>query len=70
MGIFLEGKGLKIAEAMKFEELASSEQEKWKKRLRDAGHWAESEGEAVLRGILFSEYAGKLARDIEAVHLR
>jgi len=42
----------------KWEELSESQKKSWKRKLVDAGHWAEQQGENVLRGILFSELAG------------
>ncbi|KAI7161391.1 hypothetical protein KC349_g2827 [Hortaea werneckii] len=39
-------------------ELTSEQQTIWKERLIRAGEWAEGQGEKVLIGILFSEYAG------------
>lgn len=44
--------------AVHFEDLHPKEQAKWKRRLAAAGHWVEAEGDAILKGILFSEYAG------------
>ncbi len=43
-------------EAKKWEELEAHEKETWKKRLVEAGEWSVAEGEAVLKGILFSGY--------------
>lgn len=42
----------------RWEELSESQKRSWKQKLMDAGHWAEQQGENVLRGILFSELAG------------
>jgi glycyl-tRNA synthetase len=42
----------------KWEELSESQKKSWKRKLVDAGHWAEQQGENVLKGILFSELAG------------
>ncbi|KAH0846317.1 hypothetical protein FOPE_11370 [Fonsecaea pedrosoi] len=42
----------------KWEELSEAQKKGWKRRLVDAGHWAEHQGETVLKGILFSELAG------------
>ncbi|OQV05183.1 hypothetical protein CLAIMM_09963 [Cladophialophora immunda] len=42
----------------KWEELTEAQKKGWKRRLIDAGHWAEHQGENVLKGILFSELAG------------
>ncbi|MCJ1470196.1 hypothetical protein MMC07_008841 [Pseudocyphellaria aurata] len=41
-----------------WEEMEESEKERWKKLLVKAEHWAVEEGEAVLKGILFSGWAG------------
>lgn len=43
--------------AKKFDELTHEEKERWKGRLVKAGQWTLDEGEAVLKGVLFSEYA-------------
>jgi glycyl-tRNA synthetase len=42
----------------KWEDLSEHQKRDWKERLKDAGHWAEQQGETVLKGILFSELAG------------
>ena len=42
----------------KFEDLPRPLQNKWKEKLKRAGHWAEDQGEAVLKGVFFSEVAG------------
>jgi glycyl-tRNA synthetase len=42
----------------KWEDLQEHEKEGWKQKLSDAGHWSASQGENVLKGILFSELAG------------
>lgn len=44
--------------ARPFEQLAEHEKQSWKHRLEKAGQWSASEGEVVLKGVLFSEYAG------------
>ena len=41
----------------RWEELEESERERWKKKLLEAGEWVVDEGEAVLKGVLFSELA-------------
>lgn len=41
-----------------WEEMEESEKERWRRRLVKAGEWAVEEGEAVLKGILFSGWAG------------
>ncbi|KIW20539.1 hypothetical protein PV08_01114 [Exophiala spinifera] len=42
----------------KWEELSEHQKRSWKRKLIDTGHWAEKQGEGVLKGILFSELAG------------
>lgn len=49
----LEGSGAK-----KWEDLSQQEQHIWRKRLSDAGHWAEGETEKVLKGVFFGTIAG------------
>lgn len=44
--------------AKRWEELSEEAKRTWKERLVQAGEWAEHEGEKVLKGVLFSEYAG------------
>ena len=44
-------------EAKRWEELREHEKTTWKKRLVDAGEWTAAEGEAVLKGVLFSGLA-------------
>ena len=48
----------KDSEAKHWDELEEHQKAGWRERLKHAGQWVESEGEAVLKGILFSEYAG------------
>ena len=43
--------------AMRWEQLSEHEKQKWKKRLADAGHLAEAQAEAVLKGVFFSSVA-------------
>lgn len=42
----------------RWEDLHEHEKEGWKQKLSKTGHWSSSEGENVLKGILFSELAG------------
>lgn len=47
------------AETLKrWDELSEAQKKSWKRKLVDAGHWAEHQGENVLKGILFSQMAG------------
>jgi glycyl-tRNA synthetase len=45
----------------KWEDLNEKQKRSWKQKLVDAGHWAEQQGESVLKGILFSELAALAA---------
>lgn len=42
----------------KWEDLHEHERAGWRRKLREAGQWAEGQGEAVLKGVFFSELAG------------
>lgn len=55
--------------AKHWHELAEEEKVVWKERLVRAGEWAEAEGEKVLMGVLFSEYAG-FVRDVAGEVIR
>ncbi|KAL9091918.1 MAG: hypothetical protein Q9165_004670 [Trypethelium subeluteriae] len=46
------------AQAKRWEELEPHQQAAWREKLVKAGHWALDEGDTVLKGILFSEWAG------------
>ncbi|KAK5166172.1 uncharacterized protein LTR77_008433 [Saxophila tyrrhenica] len=48
----------KDPKARHWHELSEEQKGRWKERLMRAGEWAEAEGEKVLLGVLFSEYAG------------
>ena len=57
----LEKEGLR-----KFEDINQADKDRWKAKLARAGQWAEDEGEEVLLGVFFSEYAavvGGFVRD-------
>ncbi|KAH9828264.1 hypothetical protein Tdes44962_MAKER02428 [Teratosphaeria destructans] len=49
-------------QAKHWHELSPEQQGKWRERLIKAGEWAEGEGEKVLIGVLFSEYAGAVGQ--------
>lgn len=56
------------SEAEKFctwDDLSGEDQVAWKRRLTDAGRWAASEGETVLKGVLFAEACGQLRHAVE-----
>lgn len=42
----------------RWEQLGEEQKTIWKQRLINAGHWTVEEGEAILTGVLFSEYCG------------
>ncbi|PMD43669.1 hypothetical protein L207DRAFT_455843 [Hyaloscypha variabilis F] len=43
---------------VKWEGLSREQKERWKGKLKEAGHWAEGMGETVLKGVVFGEIAG------------
>ncbi|QIW98354.1 hypothetical protein AMS68_003872 [Peltaster fructicola] len=45
-------------EAKHWDELHEDQKHYWRQRLIGAGRWAEHEGEAVFKGVLWSQYAG------------
>ncbi|PPJ54855.1 hypothetical protein CBER1_07845 [Cercospora berteroae] len=47
-------------DAKHWDELADKEKHYWKEKLKKAGQWAEGEGEAVLKGVLWSTIPGFL----------
>jgi prolactin regulatory element-binding protein len=49
-------------DAKRWDELTPKEQQTWKKRLADAGHWTSGQGETILKSIFFSEIAGAVGR--------
>jgi len=46
------------AAAKHWHEMEEHEQHKWREALIKAGHWTLDEGETILKGVLFSSYAG------------
>ncbi|KAE9374795.1 hypothetical protein N431DRAFT_372692 [Stipitochalara longipes BDJ] len=49
---------------VKWEGLSREQKEKWKGKLREAGHWAEGMGETVLKGVVFGEIAGAVGNAV------
>ncbi|KAL1302459.1 hypothetical protein AAFC00_002851 [Neodothiora populina] len=49
-------------QAREWSQLAEHEKQAWKQRLVAAGHWSVEEGERVLKGILFSSWAGMVGQ--------
>ncbi|CAD0089831.1 unnamed protein product [Aureobasidium vineae] len=48
--------------ARHWHELNDEEQHVWRQRLVDAGHWTIEEGETILKGVVFSSWAGFVGR--------
>ncbi|KAK2749865.1 Glycine--tRNA ligase 1, mitochondrial [Myotisia sp. PD_48] len=44
--------------ATKWEDMSEEQQEAWRQKLMDVGHWALEQNEAMLRGVLFGQLAG------------
>ena len=58
----LHGNDITENESMrKWEDLQEHEQDRWRKRLTDTGHWTAKQGEKVLKGLFFGELAGAVA---------
>ncbi|KAK6607290.1 hypothetical protein H4I95_04939 [Botrytis cinerea] len=45
-------------EGKSWDELTAPQKENWKRKLKDAGHWAEEMGEKVFKGVVFGELGG------------
>jgi hypothetical protein len=45
--------------------LSHEDKEAWKKKLKDAGHWAEEFGETVFKSVLFGELAGVVGQVVQ-----
>lgn len=48
-----------------WEDLSHDEKQTWKKKLKDAGHWAEDFGETVLKSVVFGELAGVVGQVVQ-----
>lgn len=48
----------------KWEDLPAKQKEGWKKKLSEAGHWAEDMGETLFKGVLFGELAGAVGHAV------
>lgn len=51
----------------KWEEMEEAEREGWKRRLLEAGEWAVEEGEAILKGVMFSGLGGFIGERVAEV---
>ena len=47
-----------------WDELGHEQQQAWKAKLKDAGHWAEGMSETILKGVVFGEIAGAVAHAV------
>lgn len=47
-----------------WDELHHEQKEGWKKKLKDAGYWAEDMGETLLKGVVFGELAGVVGQAV------
>jgi hypothetical protein len=45
-------------QAKRWDELHENDKNSWKRKLIEAGRWTEQEGETVLKGVMWSSYAG------------
>lgn len=48
-----------------WEALSHEEREAWKKKLKDAGHWAEGFGETIFKSVIFGELAGVVGQVVQ-----
>ncbi|KAI1276601.1 hypothetical protein F5Y07DRAFT_389132 [Xylaria sp. FL0933] len=46
--------------ATSWENLEKKDQDLWKQRLKESGHWVEDMGEAIFKGVLFGEIGGAI----------
>jgi hypothetical protein len=57
-----------VYKSKKWEDLSPKQREGWKKKLSEAGHWAEEwaeeTGNAIWKGVLFSEIAGAIGQAV------
>lgn len=49
----------------KWEALSHEEKEAWKKKLKDAGHWAGDFGETIFKSVVFGELAGVVGQVVQ-----
>jgi hypothetical protein len=47
-----------------WEALEAGQKQEWKKKLKDAGYWAEDLGESILKGVVFGEIAGAVGQAV------
>jgi prolactin regulatory element-binding protein len=57
----------KHATAKRWEDLSKEERKLWKEKLSDAGMWAVSEGETILKSIFFGQIGGVIGQVAEGV---
>ncbi|RFU35829.1 hypothetical protein B7463_g478, partial [Scytalidium lignicola] len=51
-------------EGKMWDELSPAQQELWKRKLKEAGHWAEEYGETLFKGCFWGEVAGAVGRAV------
>lgn len=47
-----------------WDDLSQEQKQIWKRKLKDAGHWAEDMGETILKGVLFAEIGGAVGQAV------
>lgn len=60
----VDGDAVRDETVRKWEDMSEEVKKGWLRRLKDAGHWAEEQGEAVLKGVFFSEVAAGVGRAV------
>lgn len=56
--------GIVRREAKRWEDLEEHERQGWRRKLSETGHWVAEEGEAILKGVFFSEIAGAIGQAV------
>jgi hypothetical protein len=65
VGVHLHDEGKNVPHGGKtWDDLGHEQKQVWKEKLKDAGHWAEDMGEAILKGVLFGEIAGAVGQAV------
>lgn len=59
-----DDEGIVRREAKRWEDMEEHERESWKQKLIETGHWVAEEGEAILKGVFFSEIAGAIGQAV------
>lgn len=65
VGVYLHDEKKQGAHGGKtWDDLGDEQKQLWKRKLKDAGHWAEDMGETILKGVLFAEIAGAVGQAV------